>query len=595
MLRSRSASFIAPLALAALAACADPVEPDPMRTDAGFRDAGRERDAGEEETDRDAGPDRDGGVDRDGGERDGGVVRDGGPERDGGPRVVEIEVAYTAGVNEPLLAELYLTESSTTRYRVTPQLAGGPYTGGKGEPTFAGVDSFQWTPDRQIVYRAQQDTYDVIELYLASDPKAGAVSKLSNTTTDVEVYDADIGPGGQWLTFSQAVPPDFGSKRHVVRLQAGATPTQISVGSYGTTFWSPSGTGVAFQDIIVSANDRDLWFVDLDVVPFASTRLHPGANLGFSGSAAWSSDGTQLVFSADETALRLFELYRVTFTGNVPGPAERLLAPFPVDADVIGLGTIKFAPSGDYFAFMADLDTDNVTDLYVVDTTQTVPITPVRLTAPFPKGSRGVDRFEWSRTGTAIVYAADYDIASRYDLYVTGINGPSGTRINVPVTDNTLSVDHERFIRGDTAILYTRYDNGERRVKLVELPPTPGTPPIDLGPIHPFFPRGLLELSPSEDRMIHMVGDDPVELYLTDLTTATPTTTAVITSIVNESFNLEPLWCWDEDDTLVVIRADGHLGLVEDFSSSETFQVSGPLAAGGRVKACAFPPPKNVD
>jgi hypothetical protein len=573
----------------ALAACANPEEPDDMRSDAGVRDAGTERDAGEEETPRDGGP-RDGGdVTRDGGPRDGGAERDGGPDRDGGPRVVDIVVAYTAGADAPLLADLFLTESSTTRYRVTPQLAGGPTTGGKGEPVFAGVDSFEWTRDGEIIYVAQQETFDLYEIFLAPQPGNPITTKLSNPGMDRQARSYALSPSGTMMTFGQAVEGEAGTRRFVVPVAVGAQPIRLSMGTSSFPFWR-GDDGIAYQDIIVSANDRDLWFSDLTMDPPPRTRLHSGANLGFTGtSASFSADGQYIVFSADDGALRVFQPYRVTFTGNTPSAPEPVYANYPSTADIIGIDTIKFAPTGTMVAFMGDIDTDGTDELYVFDASATLPLTPTRLTTDFPAGHNGVDRFQWNAAGTHILFAADYDVDGRYDLYLTDINGANGVRINTPVTASD-TVDHERLIHGEDRILYTRYDGNERRVKLVDISTTPFGAPVDLGPGSRFSFDTPYELSPSEDWMIHATSDDPPRLYLTDLRAQTPTTSTVLSSIGDLGFDSYGKWCWAQDDRLLIVRTDGQLGLVEDFTSSDTFVVSGPLADGSRVTACAFPP-----
>lgn len=540
--------------------------------DAGVEDAGVE-DAGVE----------------DAGEADAGTP-DTGNDDDAGPRVVPIRVAYSAAAEMPLLAELYLTESSTTRYKVTPALAGGPPVGGKGEPFTSGVDRFEWTSDGGIIYSAHQDNFDFYEIYFAPDPGFGQTFKLSVEGASSEVSDWDASPASDWIAFAQSA----GTTRNLyaVRTSSSAQPVQISSGSAGTPRWSPVGQEVVFQDIIVSASDRDLWHANLAVAPPVLTRVNPGANLGFGSSVSWAPDGSAVAYSADETALRLFELWRASITNGVVAPGERMTPPFPADADVSGSDAVKFSPDGTRLAYIADTVTDNVKDLFVMDPSQPVPPPQTQLTTAFPAGASGVDRFSWSEDGTRIAYVADHDTAGLDELYVTSANAADGVRVNAPLGAGQ-SLAHERFIRNDTMLLYTVYDGTERRVFVVDISITPFGEPVDLGPTEAFFPVALYELSPSGDFLIHPDGAAPPGLRVSDLT-GTPTTSVVLPTI-EAPFSFESKWCWSPDDELLIVGADGHLYLVEDLTSAELFRVSGPIVSGGRVWGCAFPPNQRTN
>ena len=553
------------------------------------RDAGPSHDAGP----RDAGPPRDAGQgDRDGGLVDGGTRDAGSPDsgaEDAGERVVAIEVAYAATAEEPLLAHLYLTESSTTRVRLTPALAGGPTTGGKGEPVVAGVGRFEWTRDgAAIFYAAQQDTYDLYELYLTEELGSQRSTKMSVANGTGGVREWTRSPSSSWVTFPQSVPGATITQRFAVRLAPGSTPVQISAGSAGTPWWSPVADELVFQDIIVSADDRDLWHVNLAVAPPVRTRVNPGSYIGFGGAASWSADGEEIAYSADESALRQFELYRASVRGGEVGLRERVTDPFPANADIIGADKITFAPSGSNLAFIADLDTDNLDELYVVDTANALPAAPTKLSLPFPAGADGVEAFVWSEDGTRIVYQADNDTADRPDLYITDLTGGSAIRINDAVPENG-AANHPRFVRGDSLVVYTQYDGNDRHAYVVDVTTSQPGAPIDLGLIHPFFPSARYALSPSEDYLVHPTLESPPRLVVTDLTQSPPTSIAFET-YEDLSFSDDPTWCWSPDDELLIIGPDGHLYLVEDLATGDLFRISGRLVADGRVTACAFPP-----
>lgn len=577
------------LALLLLTGCPD----QSVEQDAGDReDVGQaDRDAGSADTGTE--PD-DAGVDAgptDAGETDAGTP-DGGFD-DAGPRVIQIKVAYSAAAEMPLLAELYLTESSTTRFKVTPALAGGPPVGGKGEPFTSGVDEFEWTNDGSgLIYSAHQDNFDFYEIYYAPDPGFGRTYKLSVEGADSQVSDWTASPASDWITFGQSTGGNS-TRRYAVRTTTSALPIQLSTGLGGTPYWSPVSQELVFQDIIVSADDRDLWHANLAVSPPVLTRVNPGANLGFGSAVDWAPDGTEIAYSADETALRLFELWRAPITNGTVGTGERMTPPFPATADVIGQGAVKYSPDGSRLAYLADSETDNVTDLFVMDPSQPVPPPQTQLTTAFPPGASGVDRFSWSEDGTRIVYAADHDTPGLEELYITDAASAGGVRVHTPLSAGE-SIAHERFIRNDTMLLYTVYDGSQRRVFVTDVSTTPFGEPIELGPTAPFFPFALFELSPSGDYLIHPDGESPPHLYVSSLT-ATPTTSVVLPTVESQLVFDKPRWCWSPNDELLIVGDDGHLYLVEDLTSTELFRISGPIVSGGRVWGCAFPPDVTVN
>lgn len=584
------ALLLLPAAALSVAACAEPgfrddagvaADSGPGR-DAALADASPRPDAGV-----DAGPPPDAGVapPEDAGAADAGST-------DAGPRVIPIVVAYAATVERPQLASLFLTASSTTRVEVTPRLAGGPEIGGKGEPIIAGVGRFAWTRARGLVYGAQQDRFGFYELYLAPTPGSGPTERLSLEGADGEARDWSLSPLGDWISFDQ-VPPNgmFRSQRFAVPAVAGGVATPISMGTAGVPFWSPTRAEIAFHDILMGPSDRDLWHVDLAVRPPVRTRLHPGANLGFGGTASWSPDGLRIAFAADETATRVFEPWQVELQGGVPGPAVRLTAAFGPNADVVFGDGLQYDPTGRRLAFLADLETDALEELWVLDPTGPLPAPTTRLSLPFATGAEGVDRFVWSADGRRILYAADHESPGRAELYLTDADAANGVRIHPPLTGDA-SVGHERFVRGDTRVLYTRYEGGARRLYVVDVSgPSPGAP-VDLGPIHPFFPFPRYALSPSEDRVVFRDAEDPPRLHLARLT-GTPTVTASFNAPRIDDFGVTQLFdgCWGPGDQLLVVRSDGQLYLVEDLDAGTTVLVSGPIAAGGRVTDCRFPPP----
>lgn len=571
-------------------ACANPAEPDDPPRDGGvaIHDAGPPRDAGPT---RDAGEvPRDGGeVVRDGGEdpRDGGA-RDGGPT-DGGERVIEIAIAYSATAERLLHAELYLTSSNIAREKVSPPLAGGPGEDSKGFPEIDGVGRFAWTDDGDaIVYAAQQDTFDFYELYAAPIPSpvgTATASKLS-PGGDSQVRSWTDVPFSNLLLLEQSPVGVSGSRKYAVEKRFGAEPVQISTGLASREVFSPTRAQVVFHDIIVSASDRDLWFVDLQNAPYFAERVNPGANFGWGLAATWSPDGDVLFYNADENVDRVYELYRVAINGTTLGPRVPMMAPLPSTQRIDALA---YAPDGSRVLLRGDLTTDNVFDLYTFDPAATPPIVPTRITTlAFPGVLSGVERFQFSPDGSMVLYEGDHDVARRDELWVVPADGSAPpARVHTPLGDQEYLIN-PRWV-SDTMVLYTAGPSGQYHLYATPIVGgVPGTP-IDLGTDSLRVGEALSAPSPSGRYVAFL--DDAMELNLVDLD-ASPIGTLRIGPAVGG--------CWGPEDQLAVIASyddeeKRELYFVEDLRAPDPIRVSGPLIEGGEVVRCAFPPSDVVE
>ncbi|MEQ8277914.1 MAG: hypothetical protein RMA76_27690 [Deltaproteobacteria bacterium] len=557
------------LSLAFALACANPEEEEPVR-----RDAGPDRDAGRV---RDGGP-RDGGA-RDGGSRDGGS-RDAG-SRDGGELVVPVSLAYTAA-DEVGLRALFVTASSTTSYEVTPTLAGGPTIDSKGGPTGSGVFGFEWIEYGDgLIYEAQQDTYDRREIYFAFHPNARServTYKQSRSDADGPTSGFGLFPTGRWHYFYQ-----IDQSRTNFYIRHSGTSTASRRLNRGTVLGLSisSADYVAYQDIVVGgpSDDRDLWVASPSAEPF---RVNAGANVGFGGSMAWAPGGREIAYNADERFSRVFELYRYDVTFGGAGARELMFSPMQANADVtVGQGSVQYSPANTHLAYLADADTDELVELYEIDLTESPPRTQHKISGVFTAGADGVDRFDYSPDGTYVAYVADVDTLGLGELYVARSGMQEAVRMH-PALAAGERVIGERWLEDDR-IAFIVLGNGARRAFVADLATFPPGPATELS--NPPFQFAAANRSPSGRYVVYVDDASPRNLWMTDLTATPLTQTMVIANATTWC------WSFD-DQLAVITQPDGgdrtRLELIRDVAAPAPVWIRTPDDLN--VLNCKFAP-----
>jgi Tol biopolymer transport system component len=92
-------------------------------------------------------------------------------------------------------------------------------------------------------------------------------------------------------------------------------------------------------------------------------------------------------------------------------------------------------------AYLADQDTDGVTELYLSSIGENGPTTPVPLNATLVAGG-DVIRFVWSPDGTKILYEADQEVDEVFGTYLVDVSNPTPAR---PVKLNRLGAGRSAF------------------------------------------------------------------------------------------------------------------------------------------------------
>ncbi len=342
------------------------------------------------------------------------------------------------------------------------------------------VSNFEISPDSsRVVFRANQDTQSVIELY--SVPIGGpatAVTKLNvplplggraygNISPDSRrvIYTADHQATGVFELFSV---PIAGPATDVIKLN-GALPPSGRVTSFEI---SPDNSRVLYLADQDQAGIQELYSVSQGGPTGSGVKLNGNLiNGGRIGGWQISPDSRRIVYQADQQTVGARELFSVP----IGGPAAEgiklngTLAPggytedFQINAGstvvvydarqngilelfsipiggptgsevkINGGGNLdrfRLSPDGRWTIYMADQQTPGTLELF------SVPIggpatSGVKLNRPMVPGGH-VWYFLTSADRKEVVYVADQDIPSIYELYGVPLGGPaaSGFKLN---------------------------------------------------------------------------------------------------------------------------------------------------------------------
>ncbi len=319
------------------------------------------------------------------------------------------------------------------------------------------VSDFEISPDSaRVVFRADKNTDDVFELY-STPINSGAVTKISGTLVaggDVGffrispdstrvVIQADKDTAGVLELYSTPISSNT------------SEPIKIS-GSLvagGTVFFlriSPDGTRVVFTA------DKDT----NDVVELYSTPIANNSPIKISGAMVAggnvayyliSPDSARVVFLANKDTNGTDELYSTPIAAS---------APIKISGTLVAGGdagtSFQISPDSARVVFIADKDTVGVKEIYRVPIANNGS-TPNKISGSLVAGG-GVISSQISPDGARVAFIADKDTDERFELYLVQIGG----------TALALDFDGDDLVLPDTdALLLARYKAGYRGAALI--------------------------------------------------------------------------------------------------------------------------------
>ena len=337
------------------------------------------------------------------------------------PPQVSDRIIYIADGDVDGVDELYLADTGAPG--VATRLNSALVAGGN-------VTDFVVSADNsQVLYRADQDTDDVFELYLVAIAAPGSSTRIngllvnggdvgaefmfSPDATQV-VYKADEDVNGVYELFLVNIAsPGFAANL--------SGPMAGGGNVLGTFQFTPDGSRVVYLADEVTNGVNELFMVDISV-PGVSTRVNGPLVGGGDVTADFviSPDSRQLVYRADETADNVIELFVVELA--VPGVSTTLSGPLANGGDVSS-GPV-LSPEGSKIAYRADQNLNDVFELFVVDLANPGVTTRINRN-PANGGDVLVDGYRFSPASDAVAYVADEDTNNINELYLVELASPA--------------------------------------------------------------------------------------------------------------------------------------------------------------------------
>ncbi len=292
------------------------------------------------------------------------------------------------------------------------------------------VSSSTVSPDsRAVVYRAEQNTLGMLELF--SVPiDGGPPTQLNGPVfpgSDVK-GDFEITADGGRVIFRANHPTTNRTELYSVPIGGGPVttlndPLPAGGGVFGFDL-TPDGSRVVYSGEQDTDGISELYSVSVlgGVVTKISGPMTNGGDI--LNTRAISADSSRVIYLADQDTDAVNELYSVSVNG---GPVTKLNEPLPTNGDVAVLG-IAISPDCSTAIYLADQDTNNVTELYSVPI-DGGPVT--KISGPMVNGGN-VGQFIISPDSNRVVYRADQNTIGFNELFSVPLLGGPVTRLSDP-------------------------------------------------------------------------------------------------------------------------------------------------------------------
>lgn len=289
---------------------------------------------------------------------------------------------------------------------------------------------FHYSADgTQLVYRADQTTVDVPELFLVDMSTPGVAARVNPDLVDGGSVSSGyrFSPDGQSIAYIADQDAAGVLELYAASVTLPGTATKLNGvlvedGDLCRFEWSPDSSRIAYCGDIAADGVHELFVVEMSQ-PGVHTRLNPPLVAGgeVSPSFDFSADSASVFYIARQDSPNARELYRVDIAA--PQAATKL------NAQLVDGGDVEFfslRPDNGRIAYVADQEADGYYNLYEVDLA--TPGTATRMN-PEVAGS-GVYDFVYTADGSKFVYSASQD-DDYADLYTVDVATPgASTKLN---------------------------------------------------------------------------------------------------------------------------------------------------------------------
>jgi Tol biopolymer transport system component len=316
----------------------------------------------------------------------------------------------------------------------------------------------------RVVYTADQDTYNVGELYSVPIDGSSAPTKLNGSLpVGGSVQYFVISPDGSTVVYMASQDTRTKRELYSVPIDGSSAPIKLNGplplgGNVNGVIILPDGTRVIYLADQETNEVVEVYSVPIDgsSAPIKlNGTLTSGGNV--TGNWRWSPDSSRLIYNADQDVDEVYELFSVPVDGSsaevklnlsgdftwifgyavtadsstviylLPDPLEELYAvPIggPASSSVKLNGSLPaggfvrgftFGPDSTRVVYAADQDTYEVIELYSVPIDASA--SAVRLHGPLPPDADVELPFNISPDGTLVVYRADPNIDEVDELF----------------------------------------------------------------------------------------------------------------------------------------------------------------------------------
>ncbi|MCB1633167.1 MAG: PD40 domain-containing protein [Xanthomonadales bacterium] len=304
-----------------------------------------------------------------------------------------------------------------------------------------------------VLYRADQDTDEVFELY--SVPVDGGMPVKLNgpMVTGGDVRDARFTPDGQTVVYLADQLTNDKFELFSVAATGGPftrlnrdLPTGGNVSDFSI---SPDGMTVVYFGDQDTDNLSEIYSVPIGGGTI--TKLNPplpGGGRQVLFTRFISGDSSTVVYLADQETNNVNELYSVPIGG---GTVIKLNDPLPDGGDV-GLFGIKLSPDGSTMVYSADQETNNLHEIF------SVPVgggPVVKLNGPMPADG-AIFEFQFTPDGSTVVYRGTQNVIGIDELFsvpvgsgaITPLSNPGDTTFNYQISPDGSTVVYQTSTGG---------------------------------------------------------------------------------------------------------------------------------------------------
>ncbi|MAB78045.1 MAG: hypothetical protein CMJ89_01715 [Planctomycetes bacterium] len=395
---------------------------------------------------------------------------------------------YRADGDTATVLELYSITFETRKRAVR---LNGPLSGGSVQSDWV------ISPDAsRVVYVAFQDTFGVSELYSAPVDGSLASVKLNGPL---------VSGGNVGNTFSVGEQVFFSGRRF---LAAGGRAVYLADQEESQTY--------------------ELFSAPLDgsAAPVKLNGLLPVDGDVHADFVA-SSDGTHIVYRADQEVDNVHELFAAPIDGSAP--PMKISGPLQSSGDVrtsIGSAGPPFSvsPDGAWVVYTADAEVDQQVELYSVPIDASLPA--VKISGASVNASNIFNdagpAFEISSDSTRVVYSADQDIDSTFELFTAPIDGSApAVKVHPDFTPQMDVEDSFGFSPDGEYVVYIADELVDNRFELFSAPAAGGGPSIRLNAaVGPFGSVGIsgrdgaFHITPDSRRVVFFApGNNSLSIY----------------------------------------------------------------------------------